>query len=87
MPEELRAYAVRKALAEPAVWLRPDVVVEVRAQAVSASEVHSCLAGRSGGTDSRGVSLRFPAFVRLREDKSAEEATCEDELAQMAGVV
>lgn len=86
MPQELRSYAVRKALAEPAVWLRPEIVVEVRAQAVSASEVHSCLAARRGGVDSRGVSLRFPAFVRLRDDKGPEEATSEDELAQMADV-
>lgn len=32
---------------------------------------------------SRGLSLRFPRFVRIREDKSVEQASSTDFLAHM----
>lgn len=84
MPPAVGGYAVLKALAQPDAWLRPELVVEVRAQSISLSATHSCLLGRAGH-EAKGISLRFPTFVRVRDDKAPDAATSEDELAQLAG--
>lgn len=34
-------------------------------------------------SQSRGLSLRFPRFIRVREDKTVEEASTPDFLAKM----
>lgn len=34
-------------------------------------------------SDERGLSLRFPRFLRVREDKSIEEASTSDHLASL----
>ena len=63
------------ALPEPNVWLEPSVVWEIRAADLSLSNVHTSGLGSIPGAPDRGVSLRFPRYIRSREDKKPEEAT------------
>jgi DNA ligase-1 len=55
----------------PDVWFEPEVVVEVIADDITVSSVHT-----AGG----GYSLRFPRFIRWRPDKSKNEATTTQEI-------
>ncbi len=65
----------------PSVWVDPVVVCEVLADNITISPVHS-----AGKTDKHlGVALRFPRFVRYRNDKSPEQTTTYKELASMVG--
>lgn len=36
-----------------------------------------------GAVDSRGISLRFPRFIRVRDDKAPEETTAPQQIASM----
>ncbi len=63
--------AVKKEM-EPDVWFSPEVVVEVLAAEITKSPFHTA-----------GYALRFPRFVRFREDKKAEQATTIDEISEV----
>lgn len=82
-------YVVDKQL-EPDVWVKPAIVVEILADEITRSPVHT--AGRKmkptkTGTalevDVPGYALRFPRLVRFRDDKRPEEVTTLDELRKM----
>jgi DNA ligase-1 len=65
---------------QPSVWIRPEIVIEVLADEITRSPVHT--AGKIG--DEPGYALRFPRLVRFREgDKRAEDATTVKELIEM----
>jgi DNA ligase-1 len=53
----------------PDVWAIPSLIVELSADSISVSTKHSL-----------GLSLRFPRFLRIREDKGPNEATTIKEL-------
>ena len=60
---------------------------EIAAADLTLSDTHACgrgtLPGGAGGAGGRrGLSLRFPRFVRQREDKRPEEATTVAQLVQ-----
>jgi DNA ligase-1 len=59
----------------PQVW-------ELRGADLTLSPVHRGAVGRIPGSD-RGVALRFPRFIRVREDKSVEDASGPDVLVQV----
>lgn len=63
-----KGYIAQKDLI-PDVWTVPKMVVEVSADSISNSTKHSL-----------GLSLRFPRFLKIREDKGVNEATTLEEL-------
>ncbi|HLD41519.1 MAG TPA: DNA ligase, partial [archaeon] len=72
--EKPKEYEAQKDLI-PDVWAVPSLVIEVTADSISKSTKHSL-----------GLSLRFPRFLRIREDKGAGDATTLEELKNVAGL-
>jgi DNA ligase-1 len=67
-------------LITPSVWLEPKIVIEVLADEITRSPIHT--AGKVG--DEPGYALRFPRVVSFREhDKRPEDATTVQELLDM----
>lgn len=64
-------YDVNKNLA-PDFWLEPYLVLEIAADELSKSPIHTA-----------GVALRFPRLVRIRYDKKFEDATTVEELSSI----
>ncbi len=69
-PRPPRSYRVPKELI-PDVWLKPALVIEVSADVISRSPLHTA-----------GYALRFPRFQRLR-DKLPQEATTLREIREL----
>ncbi|KAK3285179.1 hypothetical protein CYMTET_7194 [Cymbomonas tetramitiformis] len=65
----------------PSVWFEPRVVWEIRGADFTISPVHLAAVGRVHAD--RGISMRFPRFIRRREDKNPEDASSPDEIVQM----
>ena len=68
-------------LVTPHVWLVPQLVAEIIGAELTLSPQHTCCkdAVRKGV----GISIRFPRFIRWRDDKGPEDATTTEELLEM----
>ncbi len=68
------------AVMEPDVWVEPRYVIEMTADEITRSPVHT--AGKIG--DEPGYALRFPRVIGfIRADKKPEDATTVKEIAKM----
>jgi len=66
----------------PDVWLIPSIVMEVAADEITLSPLHTCSQGAI--RPDSGLALRFPRFTgNWRRDKSPEDATTSQETLEM----
>jgi DNA ligase-1 len=69
-------------LMQPDVWFTPSLVLEVTADEITLSPLHTCARGAVRPVS--GLALRFPRFTgNWRKDKSAEDATTSQEALEM----
>jgi len=69
-----------EAMMEPDVWVEPKYVIEMQADEITRSPIHT--AGKVG--DEPGYALRFPRVKGfIRTDKKPEDATTVKEIAKM----
>lgn len=84
--------------AKPDVWLKPQVVWEVLTADLSLSPIYTAAQGLVSASysiillhilicfdlqaDERGISLRFPRFVRARDDKGPDDATGPEQVSR-----
>ncbi len=61
----------------PDIWVKPTYVIEVRADEITKSPLHTC-----GKENETGYALRFPRMIKFRE-KKPEESTEVQEIISM----
>ncbi|MFH1396723.1 MAG: ATP-dependent DNA ligase [archaeon] len=82
LPKKLKKYEVDKQPArleikkelKPDIWFEPKLVVEVSGAEITKSPTHTCASG---------LALRFPRFIRYRDNKKAEQATTSKEVEEI----
>lgn len=65
----------------PDIWFNPSEVWEMAFADVTLSPTYTAAIGLV--SEDRGLSLRFPRFLKVREDKSIDEASTSDFLASL----
>lgn len=75
---------------EPDVWVEAEIVVEVRADEITRSPIHTAgrvmkksKSGAAYEVDIPGYALRFPRLERFRDDKKSDDATTLTEVEKM----
>ena len=75
---------------DPSFWFIPTEVWEIRGADLTLSPVHHAAKGLEDAVGNgdifnapRGISLRFPRFVRARSDKSIKDATTSNDILSL----
>lgn len=77
-----RRHARVNSLMQPDTWFVPSTVLEVAADEITLSPLHTC--GRDSIRSGSGLALRFPRFTgNWRKDKAPEDATTSQEVLEM----
>ncbi|BAB65183.1 MULTISPECIES: ATP-dependent DNA ligase [Sulfurisphaera] len=66
---------------EPDIWVEPKYVAEIIGAEITLSPEHTCC--KDMVSKGAGLSVRFPRFIRWRDDKSIEDATTPKEIYEM----
>jgi DNA ligase-1 len=71
-------------LITPSVWVKPEIVIEVLADEITRSPLHTAGMELNDGAKGVGYALRFPRLIKFRDkDKKPEDATSVNELIEM----
>ena len=81
-PKSSYVYDKNNSNAVPDVWFEPTTLFEVKVADLTTSPIYKCGATYLGDGE-KGVSLRFPRFIQIRDDKSTEDATSSDQIVEM----
>jgi DNA ligase-1 len=68
---------------EPDVYFKAVKTWEIRCADLSLSSAHKGANGKRGIDAGRGIGLRFPRFLRQRDDKPPTHATSADQIRDM----
>ncbi|MHA1800062.1 MAG: ATP-dependent DNA ligase [Candidatus Helarchaeota archaeon] len=66
---------------KPDQWFKPEIVIEVKGDEITLSPTYNVASSEI--EEGKGLSIRFPRFITIREDKNPEDATTTSELIQI----
>lgn len=77
-PKSYFVYDTNNSNAVPDVWFEPTTIFEVLTADLSLSPIYKAGHQEYG----KGISLRFPRFLRIRDDKGIEDATSSTQVSE-----
>ncbi|KAK6464297.1 ATP-dependent DNA ligase [Scheffersomyces coipomensis] len=77
-PKSYYVYDTNNSNAVPDVWFEPTIIFEVLTADLSLSPIYKAGHQEYG----KGISLRFPRFLRIRDDKGIEDATSSTQVSE-----